>query len=195
MKTHKMSITFIAIVAVLCLNAVYWGVQAVDQAEADDLAMLSTPPEGFTSAEITALDAGYRALERAAGTFRREDGERTYDDDEDLSPIDLPQTPQERNMEIQIDRIISGYPAKVVSIDHSKKYLVIEAYGWLTRGTDLDCERAMDLFDRLTGLGFILEVQGEWVPSPVNPMNHEWTQYMIENDGRTSSGEFTYVHT
>lgn len=206
------------LVALLCLNALYWGIQAVNMAEADDLAMLSTPPVGFTPLEVRVLEEGYRHLEREADRFMREDGDRPgrlYEDDDDIDFMDYyhpeeiqqsyqqvykarqdddpvkeymvnpeGQSREEFMLELAIDRIIYGYPIRILDVDHPRKYLIIEISGWMTAGTDINCEQAMEVFHRLTGLGLTLEVRGEWVPSRENPMTHAWTTQVVESDGR-----------
>lgn len=89
------------------------------------------------------------------------------------------QSPSETQLEIQIDKVLNHYPATIISLHHPRKYLVIHIDGWMTEGTDSACEAAAECFHELTGLGLTLEVQGKFVPSVMNPMDRDWTTYLV----------------
>ena len=160
---------FLVIVILACLNFIYFGIQVVDKTMAvvqadgfDDLELVDQP---ITPAEIRILDEAYQQL----------------------MPEDEPeQTPAEIRLEIALDRILDNHPVRIVSLHHPRKYIVIHISGWMVEGTDIACEMAADVFHEITGLGLTLEVRGEFVPSAVNPMDHRWTTYLIDHDGRTN---------
>ena len=144
-----------------CLNFLYFGVQYIAGADGfDDLALIGSivAPANVITDDDTELD--YESF------FR--------------NLKDMDQTPAEIELERKIDRILDKYPAKIVDLDHKRRFLTIEISGWMTKGTDTACIKAAQCFHSLTSLGLILKVQGEWVPSQMNPMDRHWTAYLLE---------------
>jgi len=149
---------FLTLIILISLNAVYFGIQNIDKATAivqadsfDDLALINEQP---TPQELLDLEEAYQQR---------------------LELI----TNSPNQIRLKLDRAIDGYPAKIVSVNYSRMYVVVDIWGWMTEGTDSSCEMASKMFHNITSLGFTLEVQGEFVPSRENPMDVAWTQYLM----------------
>jgi hypothetical protein len=82
----------------------------------------------------------------------------------------------------QVMEKLNGYTARFVGYDYESNIIKIEIYGNLTSGSDTACQEASYLFHSLTNnlVEAQLEVTGDWVPSRKNPMDREWTQYLIQ---------------
>jgi hypothetical protein len=77
---------------------------------------------------------------------------------------------------------LAGYQARFIGYDHTRNMIRIEIYGDLATGSDTACETAVQLFHSLTDniVDAELKVMGDFVPSARNPMDREWTQYLIQ---------------
>ena len=168
---------FLVFVILACLNFIYFGIQAVNKTiavvQADGFDNLELQDQPLTPTELKDLEKGYREMARESRSFELENG-------------DIPQTWAEIKLERDLDDILENKPARIISLNYPRKYIIIHISGWMTEGTDTACEMAVEIFHAITGLGLTLEVHGEFVPSAVNPMDHRWTTYLIDHDGRTN---------
>ena len=176
----KSKSAFLIFTILACLNFIYISIQAVNMATAtaqadgfDELELIDQP---LTPEEIRTLDEGYRQMAIEHHRFLVEDG-------------DLPQTPAEIELEIALDRILGENPARILTLNHPQKYIIIKTSGWMVNPSDITCEQTAEIFHRICMLGLTLRVIGDFVPSRVNPMDSVWTTYLIGNDGRDNPND------
>jgi hypothetical protein len=91
----------------------------------------------------------------------------------------------------RVDEILDGYPAFIVSLEHTGDlgetgdwYVLIDISGRLVKGSDSACYEAGLLFHEICKIkGMVLEVNGEFVPSTINPMDVRWTAELVASGG------------
>jgi len=105
---------------------------------------------------------------------------------------------EENRFNIMWDRVeetLDGFPAKVVSLEHTGDegeedwYAIIMIGGYLIDGTDMGCQSAAEIFYRVCEIpGMVLEVQSEgwFIPTSKNPMTLEWAKVLV-GDTRIST--------